>query len=73
MKSTCLLFVTSLVVCNLAVCGAQQGLPDEQDADGLTIDDIVLQRAEGLLLRSLLKKMQKNEDGKAGAYTTVLS
>lgn len=65
MKSTCLLIVTSLVVCNLT--GAQQGLPDEHEADGLTIDDIILQRAEGLLLRSMLKKIQRNEDGRAGA------
>lgn len=67
MKSTCLLIVTSLVICNLAVCGAQQGLGDEHEADGLTVDDIILQRAEGLLLRSMLKKMQKNEDSRAGA------
>lgn len=70
MKSTCLLIVTSLVVCNLTVCGAQQSL--EHEADGLTIDDIILRRAEGLLLRSMLKKI-KNEDGRAGAYKTVLS
>lgn len=66
MKSTCLFIVTSLVVCNLAVCGAQQGIPDEHEAHGLTIDDIILQRAEGLLLRSMLKKIQSNEDGRAG-------
>lgn len=72
MKSTCLLIVTSLVVYNLTVCGAQQGLPDEHEADGLTVDDIILRRAEGLLLRSMLKKI-KNEEGRAGAYEAVLS
>lgn len=65
MKSTCVLILASLVVCNLAVCGGQ-GLPDEDETDRMTIDDIILQRAESLLLRSILKKMQ-NEDGRGGA------
>lgn len=64
MKSTCLLILASFVVCNLSACGAQ-GTPDEE-MDQLTIDDITLQRAEGLLLRSILKMMQ-NEDGMTGA------
>lgn len=65
MKSTCLLFLASLVVCNLAVCGGQ-GIPDEDETDRMTIDDIILQRAESLLLRSILRKMQ-NEEGRSGA------
>lgn len=64
MKSTCVLILASLVVCNLAVCGGQ-GLPDEDETDRMTIDDIILQRAESLLLRSILKKLQ-NEDGRGG-------
>ncbi|XP_059188264.1 pro-thyrotropin-releasing hormone [Centropristis striata] len=62
MKSTCLLILASLVVCNLTVCGGQ-GIPAEDEADGRTIDDIILQRAESLLLRSILKKIQ-DEDGR---------
>lgn len=60
MKSTCLFILASLVVCNLTVCGAQ-GIPDEDDTDRMTIDDIFLQRAESLLLRSILRKMQNEE------------
>ncbi|XP_070767054.1 pro-thyrotropin-releasing hormone [Enoplosus armatus] len=62
MKSTCLLILASLVVCNLTVSGGQ-GFPDEDETDQRTIDDIILQRAESLLLRSILKKMQ-DEDGR---------
>lgn len=65
MKSTCLFILASLAVCNLTVCGAQ-GIPDEDDTDRMTIDDIILQGAESLLLRSILKKMQ-NEDSRSGA------
>ncbi|XP_051280232.1 pro-thyrotropin-releasing hormone isoform X2 [Dicentrarchus labrax] len=65
MKSTCLIFLASLVVCNLTVSGGQ-GIPAEDERDRMTIDDIILQRAEGLLLRSILKKMQ-DEDGRNGS------
>ncbi|XP_054465879.1 pro-thyrotropin-releasing hormone [Anoplopoma fimbria] len=62
MKSTYLLILAFLVVCNLTVCGGQ-GIPAEDEADGRTIDEIILQRAESLLLRSILKKIQ-DEDGR---------
>lgn len=65
MKSTCLLILASLVLCNLALC-AGQGIAAEDEVDHRTIDDIILQRAESLLLRSLLKKMQ-DEDETSGA------
>lgn len=65
MKSTCLLILASLVVCNLAMCGGQ-GIPAEDETDRGTIDDIILQRAESLLLQSILKKLQ-DEDGRNGA------
>lgn len=65
MKSTCLLILASLVLFNLAVCGGQ-GIPAEEDTDGRTIDDILLQRAESLLIRSILAKMQ-DEDDRSGA------
>ncbi|XP_037627708.1 pro-thyrotropin-releasing hormone [Sebastes umbrosus] len=63
MKSTCLLILASLVVCNLTESGGQD-IPAEDETDGRrTIDDIILQKAESLLLRSILKKMQE-EDGR---------
>ncbi|XP_034731877.1 pro-thyrotropin-releasing hormone [Etheostoma cragini] len=62
MKSTCLLILASLVVCNLTVCGGQ-GVPAEDETDGRTLDDIILERAESILLRSILKKIQ-DENGR---------
>ncbi|KAM9350539.1 pro-thyrotropin-releasing hormone [Symphorus nematophorus] len=62
MKSTCLLILASLALCNLTVCGGQ-GIPTEDETDRRTIDDIILQRAESLLIQSILKKMQE-EDGR---------
>ncbi|KAM8754021.1 pro-thyrotropin-releasing hormone isoform 1-T2 [Acanthopagrus schlegelii] len=66
MKSTCLLILASFVVCNLRVCGGQ-GIPAEDDTDRRTIDDIILQRAESLLLRSILQKLQ-DEDGRNDGF-----
>lgn len=66
MKSTCLLIVASVMVCNLIVCGGQ-GMPDEDELDRMTIDDIILQRAEALLLQSILRKM-RSENGRSGVY-----
>nr|XP_020466340.1 thyrotropin releasing hormone [Monopterus albus]UTK56402.1 thyrotropin-releasing hormone [Monopterus albus]UTK56403.1 thyrotropin-releasing hormone [Monopterus albus] len=68
MKSTCLLILASLVLCNLAVSGGQ-GISAEDEADRRTIDDIILQRAESLLLRSILKKMQ-DEDGRNEGFSS---
>ncbi|XP_041802385.1 pro-thyrotropin-releasing hormone [Chelmon rostratus] len=68
MKSTCLLILASLVVCNLAMCGGQ-GIPAEDETDRGTIDDIILQRAESLLLQSILKKLQ-DEDGRNEGSST---
>lgn len=65
MKSICLLILASLVVCNLTVAGGQ-GIPAEDEPDRRIIDDIILQKAESLLMRSILKKMQ-DEDGRNGA------
>lgn len=65
MRSTCLLILASLAVCNLSVSRGQS-LPAEDETDRRTIDDIILQRAENLLLRSILKKMQ-DEDRSNGA------
>lgn len=64
MKSTCLLVVASVMVCNFILCGGQ-GMPDEYELDRMTIDDIILQRAEDLVLQSILRKMQ-SENGRSG-------
>lgn len=42
-------------------------MPDEDELDRMTIDDIILQRAEALLLQSILRKMQ-SENGRSGVY-----
>ncbi|XP_068454087.1 pro-thyrotropin-releasing hormone [Clinocottus analis] len=68
MKSTCLLILAFLVVCNVTVSGGQ-GLPAGAQTDGRTIDDILLQRAESLLLRSILKKIQ-DEDGRNEGFSS---
>lgn len=66
MKSTCLLILASLTVFNLTVSGGQ-GIPAESETgDRKTIDEIILQRAESLLLRSILRKIE-DEDGTNGA------
>lgn len=60
MKSTCLVILASLTICNLAVCGGQS-ISTEDDTDRMSLDDVALQRAEGLLLRSILQKLQDDE------------
>uniref|UniRef100_A0A3Q3MEZ9 Pro-thyrotropin-releasing hormone n=1 Tax=Mastacembelus armatus TaxID=205130 RepID=A0A3Q3MEZ9_9TELE len=64
MKSTCLLILASLALCNLS---GGQGISAEDEADRRTLDDIILQRAESLLLRSILEKM-RDEDRRNGEY-----
>ena len=65
MKSTCLLILASLALCNLTLSGGQ-GIPaeDSDETDQRTIDDIILQKAESLLLRSILRKVQEHDDRK---------
>ncbi|XP_076023151.1 pro-thyrotropin-releasing hormone [Genypterus blacodes] len=65
MRSTCLFIVASLAVCNLALSRGQS-LPAEDETDRRTIDDIILQRAESLLLRSILKKIQEEDHSNEG-------
>lgn len=65
MKSTCLIILVSLAVCNLTVARGQS-IPDQEKTGDRQIDDIILQRAEGILLRSILK-MTEDEDGVNGA------
>ncbi|KAM9429458.1 pro-thyrotropin-releasing hormone [Salvelinus alpinus] len=61
MKSTCLIVLASLAVCNLTVARGQS-IPAEEKTGDRQIDDIILQRAESILLRSILK-MTEDEDG----------
>lgn len=66
MKSAYLLILASLAICNLTVSEGQ-GISAEDEADrSTTIDDIILKRAESLLLKSILKKLQ-DEDDRNGA------
>lgn len=65
MKSTCLIILVSLAVYNLTVARGQS-IPDQEKTGDRQIDDIILQRAEGILLRSILK-MTEDEDGVNGA------
>ncbi|KAK7884873.1 hypothetical protein WMY93_027996 [Mugilogobius chulae] len=60
MKSTYLLVLASLAVCNLPLCKGQSLTDDDQEPR--TIDDIILQKAESLLLRSILRKIQGDDE-----------
>ncbi|CAL8367696.1 unnamed protein product [Lota lota] len=66
MKSTYLLILASLTVGNLT--GSRgQGMPaDDGTVDHKTIDDIILQRAETILLRSILEKIQEEGETNEG-------
>ncbi|XP_056130984.1 pro-thyrotropin-releasing hormone [Lampris incognitus] len=58
MRSTSLLILASLVVCHLTVSGGQSIPAEDEARQRETIDDIILQRAESLLLRSILQKIE---------------
>ena len=66
MKSACLLILASLAICNLTVSGGQSISAEDETDRSTTIDDIILKKAESLLLKSILKKLQ-NEDDRNGA------
>jgi len=63
MKSTYLLLLATLTCGNLTGSRGQQGAPVTEDGmlDHRTIDDIILQKAETILLRYILEKI--GEDG----------
>ncbi|KAM8830038.1 pro-thyrotropin-releasing hormone isoform 1-T2 [Synchiropus picturatus] len=65
MKPTGLLILASVIVWNLTTSSGQ-GVPTVDETDPRTIDDFILQRAESLLLRSLLRKMQDEDDTDGG-------
>uniref|UniRef100_A0A3Q2YUC2 Pro-thyrotropin-releasing hormone n=1 Tax=Hippocampus comes TaxID=109280 RepID=A0A3Q2YUC2_HIPCM len=58
MKSTRLLFLASVLVCNLMTArGGAQSISSEEEPDPRTTEDLLLRRAESLLLRSILRKI----------------
>ncbi|XP_017264916.1 pro-thyrotropin-releasing hormone [Kryptolebias marmoratus] len=69
MKSSCLLILASLALCNLTVSDGQSISAEDETDRGTTIDDIILQRAESLLLRSILKKLQDENGQNYGIFS----
>uniref|UniRef100_A0A1A7WK19 Pro-thyrotropin-releasing hormone n=1 Tax=Iconisemion striatum TaxID=60296 RepID=A0A1A7WK19_9TELE len=69
MKSACLLILASLVICNLKMSEGQGVSAEEETDRGTTIDDIILQRAESLLLRSILKKLRGENGQDDGVFS----
>nr|XP_057908625.1 pro-thyrotropin-releasing hormone isoform X2 [Doryrhamphus excisus] len=66
MKSTCLFILASVLVCNLKMVCRGQSISVEEEPDQRTVDDLLHHGAESLLLRSILQKMQGEEDGYEG-------
>ncbi|XP_049609333.1 pro-thyrotropin-releasing hormone [Syngnathus scovelli] len=66
MKSTCLFCLTSFLICNLMMACRAQSISGEEDPDPRTMNDLLLHRAESLLLRSILRKMQAEDDNDGG-------
>ncbi|XP_077454416.1 pro-thyrotropin-releasing hormone [Stigmatopora argus] len=63
MKSTCLLFLACVLLCNLVMMCRTQSISSEEEAGPSTVDDLLLQRAQKLLLlRSILTSMP-DQDG----------
>ncbi|XP_077579416.1 pro-thyrotropin-releasing hormone [Stigmatopora nigra] len=63
MKSTCLLFLACVLLCNLVMVCRAQSISAEEEAGPSTVDDLLLQRAQKLLLlRSILTSMP-DQDG----------
>ncbi|KAF6719189.1 Pro-thyrotropin-releasing hormone-A, partial [Oryzias melastigma] len=69
MKSVCLFILASLAICNFTVSEAQSISAEDETDRTTTIDDMILRRAESLLLRSLLKKMQDEDDTNDGVFS----
>lgn len=60
MKPACLILLASLTVCNLTM-NLGQSIPDDDNAETRATLDEMLQRADNLLLRSILKKIGEDE------------
>lgn len=66
MRAACLILLSSLAVCSLR--GIQcQNIPSEEDPGERPSLDEILQRAQTLLMRSILKKMEDEENADGGA------
>ncbi|XP_057685921.1 pro-thyrotropin-releasing hormone [Corythoichthys intestinalis] len=64
MKSTCLLFLACVLLCNLMMACRAQSISAEEELEPNTVDDLLLQRAQNLLLlRSILTNMP-DQDGR---------
>ncbi|KAJ8016173.1 hypothetical protein DPEC_G00004450 [Dallia pectoralis] len=72
MKSACLIIVASFAVCHLTLARGQGIPPEEETGDRQTIDDIILQRAESLLLRSILQKIEEEDGANDGEFSQPL-
>ncbi|XP_077369300.1 pro-thyrotropin-releasing hormone isoform X2 [Festucalex cinctus] len=66
MKSTCLLFLACVLLCNLMMVCRAQGISAGEEPDSRTMDDLILRGAESLLLRSVLRKMQAEDHNLGG-------
>ncbi|MBN3326564.1 TRH protein, partial [Atractosteus spatula] len=60
MRSACLILLVSLTVCNLTV-NLGQNIPDESDKEERVPLDDILQRAQNIIFRSLLKKIEDED------------
>ncbi|KAM6924626.1 pro-thyrotropin-releasing hormone [Xenentodon cancila] len=69
MKSACLLILASLAICNLTVSEGQSISAEDETDRSSTIDDIILKRAESLLLRSILKKLRDEDERNDGFFS----
>ncbi|KAM9751567.1 pro-thyrotropin-releasing hormone [Menidia menidia] len=68
MKSASLIILASLVICK-STLSEEQGISAEDGTDRrTTIDDIILHKAESLLLRSIIKKLQEEDDRYDGVF-----
>ncbi|XP_054623747.1 pro-thyrotropin-releasing hormone [Dunckerocampus dactyliophorus] len=66
MKMTCLFVLASVLVCNLKMVCKGQSISAEEEPDQRTVDDLLHHSAESLLLRSILRKMQGEDDRNEG-------
>ncbi|XP_061665838.1 pro-thyrotropin-releasing hormone [Syngnathoides biaculeatus] len=61
MKATCVFLLVSLLVCDWGTTCRARGVFAEDAPDPAAADDLLLRRAESLLLRSILRKMRAED------------
>lgn len=66
MRSTCLLLLASVWFCHRGHT-VGQNLPSEDQTERRTIDELLLDRAESLLLSSILQQVQDGDDRDGGS------